>query len=108
MTAFGVDAVKTRIYDLLKATGKRYSRSELADLTGEPDRAVRRCIESLRRDDLVPICSCSDPYKPGYWIAKTREEYTDFIDREYRSRLRSARRMMDAAEETVGRWEWDG
>ena len=68
-----MNEVKEQILSALR-TGKEnaISRSELMELTGCNDRMNRRAIESLIRDDLVPVCSFSSG--KGYFLARTVED----------------------------------
>lgn len=62
------------VRDCMEAGG-RYSRDELAFLTGKPDRTVRRDIRQLRREG-VPVMSLPDG---GYKLAQTEAEKAEML-----------------------------
>ena len=70
---------QTLIYDrLLSCRGSRpVGRQELSLLTGMPDRAVRRELETMRRMGLR-ICSMTE----GYWLTSSETEYKVYRARE--------------------------
>ncbi len=49
---------------------------------------LRRLIRRLRRRG-EPICSMSDKFNPGYYLAETPEEMAEFIERHERRGLAS-------------------
>lgn len=94
------------LLDLLTYAG-RHKRQILALVLEVPDRTLREMIESLRLKGY-PICSSSDASAGGgYWLAKDKEEWTDFIYRELRSRQKTINRLLSRALETSRTYPWE-
>jgi len=76
--------------------GERLTRRDLVFRLKLPDRTCRGIIEDLRRSG---VRVCSGGGAPGYYLARTDEEYRDF-EREYLSRaykaLATAKRMRES------------
>lgn len=78
------ETVYERLSDL--KDGERMTRTDLRLILGLPDRACRRVIEDMRAKG---IRIASGGGAPGYYLAKTEEEYRAF-EREYLSRAYKA------------------
>lgn len=66
-------------------------------------RKARKIVEKMRLKG-IPICSSSG--KPGYWIAKSKQEYIEFKWHQVVSRLNALMRLSNAIERTLVDWEW--
>ena len=83
-----------RVYVALKnlKEGERLTRSDLVMLLRIPDRKAREVVERLRSKG---IRICSGMGEPGYFLAKSDEEYRAF-EREYLSRAFTALKTASA------------
>ena len=74
------------------------SLEQLINVTGLPNRDVRKLIESLRRSGHIIISS-----NAGYFYPETVEELMKYIRKE-RSRARSILRTLHSARELLADW----
>ena len=75
--------------DALQSTSpeSRRTRTELTELTGLCDRAVREQIESMRKKKKVHIIA--DTNRAGYYIAENTDEWNRAAKRHNRQMIRS-------------------
>lgn len=78
------------------------SLAELCKRTNEGERAVRLCIEDMRRKGAV-ICSSNK----GYYLPSCTDELRRYVHAE-QARSRSIKRTLRAAEKLLRKWENGG
>ena len=66
------------------------------------DRSFRIVIAELRKDGF-PICSSSS--KSGYWLAKNKKEWEMFMNKELKTRIKSLKKEVVAAEKILKDWK---
>ena len=66
------------------------------------ERQVRSCVVDLRKRGHL-ICSSSGDV--GYYLAATRTEYDEFVEREYEGRIKDMQETVDAMDASAkARW----
>lgn len=101
-----MNELKNRIKELL-LPGKTWTRQELEGCMGVSDRMIRLAIRELRNVDHVPICSSSSNDTRGYWLAKDADEYLQFGEREYGSRMEASETSLDHVKLTAFEWPFE-
>jgi hypothetical protein len=101
-----MNELKNKIKERL-LQGKRWTRAELEGFLGVSDRMIRLAIRELRDVDHVPICSSSSNDTRGYWLAKDADEYLQFGEREYGSRLNASEKSLDHVKQTAYEWTFE-